>query len=265
VAIPSMYMAYADESGDDGRNGSPLFILTTIYFHHTFWKSNYEIIRMFRKRIRDQYGFLQSYEFHAERFINDKKPFHGLFTNQQRKEILYEFFRLIPTLKVRIINSAINKAKISYGNYPILENALKYNIQRIENDLNTFISKPKFIMITDEGRLPSMRKTARKIQRVNYLKSHFGGSYRKEIENLIEDILPKESSQSPFIQIADAVSYIVNLYIKRNICHPQLGWAGRTLNVLEYSDEVELLNTIKGKLNLSANPSNEFGIVCYPK
>jgi len=68
-------MAYADESGDDGRNGSPLFILTTIYFHHTFWKSNYEIIRMFRKRIRDQYGFLNLTNFMQRDLLMTKNHF----------------------------------------------------------------------------------------------------------------------------------------------------------------------------------------------
>ena len=45
-----MYIAYYDESGDDGypRYRSPLFVLTGIYLHYLNWKDAFESIRDIR-------------------------------------------------------------------------------------------------------------------------------------------------------------------------------------------------------------------------
>ena len=60
-----------------------------------------------------------------------------------------------------VINVMIDKRKIKRFDYKVLENALTYNIQRIENDRN---GKWNYIIITDKGRISPMRKTARGIR-----------------------------------------------------------------------------------------------------
>ena len=62
-----------------------------------------------------------------------------------------------------------------------------------------------------------MRKVTRKIQRINYIPSKYSGSYRKEIEKLIEDPMPKNSNESYFVQIADTIAYIIYLYSLKNL------------------------------------------------
>ncbi len=48
----------------------------------------------------------------------------------------------------------------------------------------------------------------------NPIKSHFGGSNNLPIKNMIEDILPKDSAESYFIQMCDFVSFFSDLYFR---------------------------------------------------
>lgn len=111
-----------------------------------------------------------------------------------------------------------------------------------------------------------MRLVTRKIQRINFIPSHFNsGSYHKEIKCLIEDPLPKKSNESFFIQLCDCCAYLTYLYACRNLCDPKLEWPKRIQKILTYGEEKELFNLICNVLNLKASKTNEFGIVYYPK
>ena len=146
----------------------------------------------------------------------------------------------------------------------MLDKALTYNIQRIENDLNKKDSANKFLIITDEGRVGKMRRVTRRIQRINFIPSQIypRTAYRKEIEGLIEDPLPKSSDESYFIQLADAISYIIFLYALKNYNNSK--WANRILNKLRFSDVIKLLDIITDKLNIKASKKDPYGVVHYP-
>lgn len=263
-----MYLSYFDESGDDGYpvTSSPLFILTSIYMHHSQWKDNYEKILRLRRYLKTKYGIPIKQEFHTKEFVTDKGNFHGKFTPKQRREILFLCCKAVKILQLKIINVCINKNKIQRANYDVLKNALTYNVQRIENDMRYMSGDARFLIITDEGRIAKMTRTTRAMQKINFIPSQFNAdSYRKEVICLIEDPLPKNSNQSYFIQLADMVSFVISLYIKQNICAPKLAWGKRISHVLSHGDEIDLLNLLKQNINLKASKSNEFGIVIYPK
>jgi len=263
-----VYISYFDESGDDGYPlySSEIFILTSIYFHHSQWKENYDKILRLRKYLKTKYGIPIKQELHTKDFLLDKGFYHNKFSPEIRKEILFLCCKFIKILKLKIINVCIDKTKIKRPQYDVLNKALTYNVQRIENDMHYTSGDAKFLIITDEGRVSKMTKTTRAIQRINYIPSHFTTTnYRKEIVCLIEDPLPKNSTQSYYIQLSDMISYVVNLYVKQNVCNPKIEWAKRIRNVLGYGDEIALMNLLKPNINLKANKSNEFGVVCYPK
>jgi hypothetical protein len=110
-----------------------------------------------------------------------------------------------------------------------------------------------------------MRETSRAIQRINYIPSRiYSEPYRKEIARLIEDPLPKPSSESYFIQIADMISFLVSLFAKQHLCNPVLSWGNRVVGVLSPGDEVALLDILKPRFNPRASRS-PYGIVNYPK
>jgi hypothetical protein len=52
-----MYIAYYDESGDDGypKKSSPLFVLSAIYLHYLNWKDIFKNISEFRKQLKKRF------------------------------------------------------------------------------------------------------------------------------------------------------------------------------------------------------------------
>lgn len=74
-----MYIAYFDESGDDGYPdySSPLFVLSCVYMHHSKWKENHDKVLEFKRKLKEDYDFPVKTEFHTKQFIQDKDPYHG--------------------------------------------------------------------------------------------------------------------------------------------------------------------------------------------
>lgn len=149
----------------------------------------------------------------------------------------------------------------------MLKTALKYSIKCIDDFLNEKGEKNKFLIITDEGRVGKMINVTRQIQKNFVSSKNISESIGESIEgirSLVEEPLQKSSKESYFIQISDMVAYIVYLYICNNIHQPRKPWSPRLLQVLNYGDEVILLDKIKNLLDLKASESNEFGINIYP-
>lgn len=265
-----MYIVYYDESGDDGypNYSSPLFVLTALYLHKQFWKNCFLELSNFRRWLRQNYGFPVKMEIHTKDFLLNKNPYRILcLSDDKRLDIVDNYCGVIGRLgvqSIQIINVVINKTSIQSGKYDILDRALTYSIQRIENDLDKNASHCNFIVITDPGRVGKMRRIARRLQKINYIPSKYGpGSSRREISRMIEDPLPKESDQSYFIQIADFVSYLVHLYILTKLKISSL--PNRLPISIDNGKILEWMEMIKPALNLAASSNDEYGVVCYPK
>ena len=217
-----MQIAYYDEAGDDGypQYSSPLFVLTSLYLHHLNWQTSYSAILDFRKQLKNSFSLPIKLEMHTKHFLLDKKPYRRLRISDANKlTIIGLYCDLIASLNLKIINIAIVKPRITNNGYQVLDTALKYSVQRIENDLNPAINpNEKFMIITDPGRIGKMRKTTRRIQKINFIPSRFSPTtYSRQITSLIEDPIQKESNESYFIQLADLVSYIVYLHSVVNL------------------------------------------------
>lgn len=144
----------------------------------------------------------------------------------------------------------------------ILDTALTFSVQRIENDL---ASEPqnRFIIITDWGRVGKMRKTTRRVQKINFIPSKFAPRPRRqEIQKLIEDPLPKDSSESYFIQLADMVACIASLYA---VVTQKVGSLPRRLpGLIDQERIVSWMEMLKPVLNLKAAGDNEYGVKFHP-
>lgn len=261
-----MFIAYYDESGDDGFPGSsPLFVLSAIYLHHMNWQKVHAEIHDFRKQLKQDYDMPVKLEIHTKHLLLGKNPYRELnLSDDDRVSIIGLFCEMIAKLDLVIVNVTINKKKIKSSRYNVLDRAFTYSIQRIENDLTQTDSDTKFMIITDEGRVGTMRNISRKIQRLNYIPSRYGSqSYRQEIQSLIEDPLPKSSRQSYFIQLSDLVAYIVYLH---KLTELEVGTLpSRIPNSVDAAKLKEWLDTLKPRLNLEASKTDSYGIVCYPK
>jgi len=262
-----MFISYFDESGDDGypKYSSPLFVLSSVYLHYLNWKETYSSMLEFRKQLKKDFGVPIKLELKAREFLLNKKPYRKYNLSNNEKILVIDLYcDFVAQLEIKIVNVVINKNAIRRNDYSVLDNALTYSIQRIENDLTKLDPAKKFMIITDEGRVGKMRKTSRKIQKINFIPSKFGSyTYRQEIKSLIEDPLPKNSKESYFIQTADLSAYIVYLYEILNL------GVGKFPNRLppEINKKIvyNWMNKLKPRFNLEASPSEQFGVVCYPK
>ena len=259
-------LVYFDETGDDGliKTSSETFILTSVYMSSENWQKNYNQMKFLRKELKEKYGFHVKEEMHTKHFLTDKDPYRKYNWNKETKlEILKAFTLAIADLDLTCINVIIDKNKIKKQDYKVLENALKYNIQRIDNDSN---GEWNYIIITDRGRIAPMRKTARAIRAYNPIQSKYSYTFKNQpISGLIEDILEKDSKESYFIQICDFVSYFVHLYYK--CCIKKNDLPNRVGKLIDKKFVGSVMATLKksNKLNLKANKSNSYGLVIYPK
>lgn len=260
------YIVYFDETGDDGvtTQSSQEFILTSVYMPADKWQENYDKMKLCRQKLRDEYGFRIKDEMHTKYLLTDKNPYREYkWDIEQKKDIIKEYTLAIAGLDIKIINVIIDKTKFSNQEYPVLENALKYNIQRIENDSN---HEWNYIIITDKGRIAPMKRIAREIRAYNPIQSKITpGSINQPIKYLIEDILEKDSKESHFIQVCDFVSYFVHLYYGCRMKGRNL--PNRVGNTIDSQFVGSVMATLKAKgtLNLKASNNDEFGLVIYPK
>lgn len=259
------YLVYCDETGDDGivKTSSDHFILTSLYMPASAWKNNFDQVQQLRKSLKSDFGFHVSQEMHTKNFMTDKNPYRDYHWDlKTRQEILVRYGKTISQLDLTIVNVIIDKNYINTPDrYNVLENALKYSIQRIERASK---GQWNYIIITDKGRIAPMRATARAIRVYNPIPSKFEyGTINQPIRNMLEDILEKDSSESYFIQICDFVSYFVHLYFSAIEKGNKL--PNRVANLIDETFVKRMLLTLKPRINLKASSSHELGFVIYPK
>lgn len=268
-----MFFAYFDESGDDGfpKYSSPLFSLSAIYFHNTKWRNNFDKLQSFRKSVRDDYGLLLKEEIHTKDFLLNKNPYRKLgISDADRVAIIGRFLQTISHLDARSTKVVINKSKITYGTYNVLDTAFTYTIQRICNYLDSKLNPTpdkNFIIITDYGRVGKMRHTARRIQKTNPVPSRSvpGVTTNHPINSLLGDPLPQDSKNSYFIQASDCVAYIVYLHLLWRVTKSSpTSRLPAEVNQAKVSEWLEVLNPIHSVYDSKSN-EHGYGIVCYPK
>ena len=131
------YLAYFDEPGDDGliKYSSDHFVLTSLYMPSSKWQENYDALRLMRLGLRDDFGLHVTEEFHTKQFLTDKNPYRAYsWTSEQKQEILKRYTITLASLDMQCMNVVVDKTKVKSNTYSVLENALTYSVQRIEND-----------------------------------------------------------------------------------------------------------------------------------
>ena len=259
------YIAYFDETGDDGitTKSSFEFVLSSIYMPSEKWQENYDAFKTFRKQIRSLYGLYVNEEMHTMDFLRNRDPYRNFnWSLEEKREILISFAKAISSLDIKAVNVIIDKTNIKNEDYSVLEKAVTYNIQNIENDSN---GDWKYIIISDKGRISRMRETARKIRTLKYASTYDDCSSNLPINNLIEDIMEKDSKECFFIQICDYISCFIFLYyrniMKKTILPKRIGFLideEFVTNIIKIFKKGEILNT-------NAATDNEYGIAVFPK
>ncbi len=259
-----MYIVYCDESGDDGypKQSSPIFALCASYIHEDSWREAYNALKEFRRSLKARLPM--KIEIHAKNFVLNKNPYRCLeIEDSERIAIIDQYCAAVSGLPIQIINVVINKTAITKDRYPVLDNAFSFSIRRVDNSTKN----DNLLIITDEGRVVKMRKTARRVQVFDVIPSKFlpGVVVEKPIERLIEDPLPKSSANSYFVQVSDLVAFLVYNYMLLRVTKEKLN--SRFPKEVNKEMIIHWLDIIEPVLNLKASSDNEhgYGIVCYPK
>ncbi|MBD3404108.1 DUF3800 domain-containing protein [candidate division GN15 bacterium] len=269
VGRRALRIAYYDETGDDGfpLYSSDFFVLTAVHMHYLDWHSNFERLRSFRRLLRNQLSLPLKWEFHTKYFLLNKNPYRQLvIADPDRIATISALCSAVSQMRFRVVTVCIDKKKIIRRDYRVLDTALRYSIQRIENDIKPAVNpEGKFLIITDEGRQGAMTKTSRAMQKINYIPSKFSGRpMRQEIVSLIEDPLPKNSKESYFIQVADLISYVTYLYAA--FSRRQVESIGARVRQLVSDDLVmKWMKTLQPVLAVEATEYDQFGVVFHPR
>ena len=81
------------------------------------------------------------------------------FSDEDRILIIDLFCDFLSQLELKIVNVVIDKTSIQSSYYKVLDRALTYSIQRIENDLNRIDPAKKFLIITMDGKIKRKYKS----------------------------------------------------------------------------------------------------------
>lgn len=89
-----MYLAYFDESGDDGypKTSSRLFIQSAVYMHHRNWPTAFDATRKFRQDLAAETPLKFNLELHTRELLLNKDPYHSLGIKPEiRLELIRRF------------------------------------------------------------------------------------------------------------------------------------------------------------------------------
>jgi hypothetical protein len=253
-------LAYFDEAGDDGLNGSAYFILSNLYMPSSSWQTNFNRMMGLRRSLKDDFGFHVQTEMHTKQFLLNKPPYSSFkWTDDQRLEIIERFITCVGGMDAKSVSVIIDKKNISKLDFPILTTAFKYNIQRVENDSR---GEWNYIIIVDNGRIGPMKKTVRAIRADNPIYPRASKKKNTPIEFMIEDVFDKDSTESAFIQVADMITYFVHLYY--NVIVNKNRFPGRINPKVNETFIKKTMNYLKKNwiFNLDAS-RRKYGLIVY--
>lgn len=193
-----MHFVYMDDSGDENvRAYSALAIADTD------WKDIFSQIKAYRRELKKQHGIFVTVEFHATEFVGGRgRIAQGVVFKGTRCRIFRETLSFIAQLRgARLFNAIGPKANESLI------------FERLMNRINTNMRKSgsNALIIHDHGK--DYTSLVRRLCVYNPIQSMYGrwgdGRSHKNIplDNILEDIMFRDSARSYFIQLVDFCAY----------------------------------------------------------
>lgn len=206
-------IAYVDETGDTGdaskKGASSHYALGCVILDSSDWSVAFDKLVSMRRWISATYGIPTRAEIKANYLIRGNGPLRDLgLSLPQRKSIYEHHLHHLTAIKSRAFSVVIDKQRHNVHGQACLELAWETLLQRLER---TSASEGfNFAIHHDAGENDAIRKLVRRSRRFLTAGSNtqYGvGSRQFQVKQLIDDPVPKDSSQSYFIQLADLVAY----------------------------------------------------------
>jgi len=236
-----MHIIYIDDSRDE-----KLVTFSTLMIQADNWLPAFQMVRDFRRELKQNYGIYVYKELHAWKFVSGRgKISDRVVTKFERSEIFKEALRRTARLP---------SAEMLTAAFP--RGALLTAFERLLNRLNRSLQNHNSygFLVSDEGSEGAYTRLVRKMAVYNPIASRFGvwldGQPFKNIplDRLVEDIFFKKSSQSYFLQLVDFAAYAL-LRRERPI-------ASKT----KYGIDVAFY-ALDPILNKMASPRDRYGII----
>lgn len=205
-----MYVAYVDESGDDGiKQGSSLtYALGCVVVNSPDWASTFDSFIMFRRYVAATFGVPVRAEIKANYLLRNGGPLRPRPLSERARFKLYRaHMRIQDKLGMKAFAIVIDKGEAASrigGRRPSSDIAWEYLLQRLERSFRG----SEVLVVHDEGDPLTIRKRARKARRAGSAGSAFGaGMLNVPFRNLLDDPVSRVSRQSYFLQLADLNAY----------------------------------------------------------
>lgn len=206
-----MYIAYVDESGDDGAKGSMSYALGCVMVNGEHWQDTFDGMIAFRRWVRASFGVSMRAELKANYVLRNGGPWlsgHPL-PSRMRHAIYRGHMRIQPKLNMTTFAVVIDKPQAisKFGAARATSDiAWEYLLQRLERRATK--ENTEILLIHDEGDALTIRKRSRKARRAGTAGSAFGTQQLSvPFTRLLDDPVPRSSQQSYFLQLADFNAY----------------------------------------------------------
>jgi hypothetical protein len=236
-----MFLAYADESGDSGFDGTSGFSLAITLVGEACWLGCLNQLIGYRRFLKNEFGVRMHDELKAKYLVNNRGPFRNLSVSAEaRWRIFRGFMRLQRKAGgFTIFAVFIDKKKILKQETDVREWAWTWAIQRLQ----TFATKRSDYVhiLPDAGHGGFIRQKVRELRRRNWVKSAYTGALRDcKAERIIEDPSDRLSQHSLFVQITD-----LNAYAAYRAVHPRRDFASEMWDELDDARLADV-NRIRG-------------------
>jgi len=249
-----MYIAYVDESGDDGHNVAitRYFTLSGIILADSNWKIFLDKVKVFRQELKRDFRLILKSDLRATDLWRSKGNFKTLGLSYADRTKIFrrtaEFLR--SSQEVTILTVTIDKGSPQLlSTVKISEFAWRMFLQRYENWL--VANKQLGIVVNDEGYDKMVRQLSRKMRVYNPIPSHYSEYYQSPMVKIIEDPFSRHSQYSYFVQLADVSAYLARL--RHDHTPRQAKWGIH-----------KLYKRIKPRYMLEASRKDNYGFVIYP-
>lgn len=129
----TLRVAYVDESGNAGWNGSPYYSLGCVMLEADAWPDTFEQVLGYRRWLRDSFGVLLRDEVKANFLTKNKGPFKALRLGEPaRRRIYRSHLRLLDKVGMQAFSVVIHKHKIVKQTRDPRDLAWQYLLQRFE-------------------------------------------------------------------------------------------------------------------------------------
>ncbi len=206
-----MLLAYIDESGNTGpvpAGGSLTYALGCVLVDADQWPDAFDELLDFRRRIRTKFGVPMRAEVKANYLLRNSGDLRPLALGPGARRVIYRaHLESLSTLPARAFAVVVDKrSRTNAAPDAIFDLAWEALLQRLERTSSH--EKATFAVLHDERENDAIRRWTRRSRRYLTAGSALGsGTLSNPARRLVDDPVPRKSSGSYFIQLADLVAY----------------------------------------------------------